>query len=179
MTCGSGIKISNQQGTLTDGRVVAVKKLSVASHQGKSQFVAEIATISAVQHRNLVKLYGCCIEGDKRLLVYEYLENNNLEQALFGKTNLFLDCGYLAPEYAMRGHLTEKLMSLGLVWLLLKLLEEGDNPLNQDEIAKGYCSMIDLSSSQENDLQVICSDSSRKQFKFDHVFKPEDNQGRK
>ncbi|KAK1372797.1 hypothetical protein POM88_028990 [Heracleum sosnowskyi] len=122
--CGSGIKISNQQGTLTDGRVVAVKKLSVASHQGKSQFVAEIATISAVQHRNLVKLYGCCIEGDKRLLVYEYLENNNLEQALFGKTNLFLDCGYLAPEYAMRGHLTEKLMSLGLVWLLLKLLEE-------------------------------------------------------
>ncbi|KAK1352015.1 Kinesin motor domain-containing protein [Heracleum sosnowskyi] len=49
-------------------------------------------------------------------------------------------------------------------------------PLNQDEIAKGYCSVIDLSSYQENDLQVICSDSSRKQFKFDHVFKPEDSQ---
>ncbi|KAK3033138.1 hypothetical protein RJ639_036497, partial [Escallonia herrerae] len=71
-------------GTLDDGRVVAVKQLSVASHQGKSQFVAEIATISAVQHRNLVKLYGCCIEGDKRLLVYEYLENKSLDQALFG-----------------------------------------------------------------------------------------------
>lgn len=50
-------------------------------------------------------------------------------------------------------------------------------PLNQDEIAKGYSSVIDLSSSQENDLQVICSDSSKKQFKFDHVFKPEDSQG--
>ncbi|KAL8117057.1 hypothetical protein AgCh_023298 [Apium graveolens] len=49
-------------------------------------------------------------------------------------------------------------------------------PLNQDEIAKGYTSVIDLSSSQENDLQVICSDSSKKQFKFDHVFKPEDSQ---
>ena len=73
-----------QQGTLEDGRVIAVKQLSVTSHQGKSQFVAEIATISAVQHRNLVKLHGCCIEGDKRLLVYEYLENKSLDQALFG-----------------------------------------------------------------------------------------------
>lgn len=62
-----------------------MKQLSVASHQGKSQFVAEIATISAVQHRNLVKLYGCCIEADKRLLVYEFLENKSLDQALFGK----------------------------------------------------------------------------------------------
>lgn len=72
------------QGTLSDGRVVAVKQLSVASLQGKSQFVAEIATISAVQHCNLVKLYGYCIEGDKQLLVYEYLENKSLDQALFG-----------------------------------------------------------------------------------------------
>ena len=79
-----GLKWLNKQGTLSDGRLVAVKQLSVASHHGRSQFVAEIATISAVQHRNLVKLYGCCIEGDKRLLVYEYLENKSLDQALFG-----------------------------------------------------------------------------------------------
>ncbi|CAA2964542.1 probable LRR receptor-like serine threonine-kinase At1g56140 [Olea europaea subsp. europaea] len=76
------------RGTLEDGRVVAVKQLSIASHQGKSQFVAEIATISAVQHRNLVKLYGCCIEGDKRLLVYEYLENKSLDQVLFGSNEI-------------------------------------------------------------------------------------------
>lgn len=66
-----------------------MKQLSLASHQGKNQFVAEIATISAVQHRNLVKLYGCCIEGEKRLLVYEYLENRSLDQALFGKRITF------------------------------------------------------------------------------------------
>ncbi|XP_062168843.1 probable LRR receptor-like serine/threonine-protein kinase At1g56130 isoform X4 [Alnus glutinosa] len=71
------------KGTLDDGRVIAVKQLSVASHQGKNQFITEIATISAVQHRNLVKLYGCCIEGDQRLLVYEFLENRSLDQALF------------------------------------------------------------------------------------------------
>lgn len=69
---------------LNDGRVIAVKQLSIASLQGKSEFESEIATISAVQHRNLVKLYGFCIEGEKRLLVYEYLENKSLDQALFG-----------------------------------------------------------------------------------------------
>lgn len=67
-----------------------MKQLSVASHQGKSQFVAEIATISAVQHRNLVKLYGCCYEGAQRILVYEYLENNSLDQALFGMRMSFM-----------------------------------------------------------------------------------------
>lgn len=64
---------------------MAVKQLSVASNHGRSQFVAEIATISVVQHRNLVKLHGCCVEGDRRILAYEYLENSSLDRALFGK----------------------------------------------------------------------------------------------
>ncbi|XP_058070903.1 probable LRR receptor-like serine/threonine-protein kinase At1g56130 [Magnolia sinica] len=79
------------KGKLLDGRIVAVKQLSVVSHQGNNQFVAEIATISAVQQRNLVKLYGCCIEGVNQLLVYEYLENKSLDQALFGESTLHLD----------------------------------------------------------------------------------------
>ncbi|CAL5378872.1 unnamed protein product [Camellia sinensis] len=49
-------------------------------------------------------------------------------------------------------------------------------PLNQDEIASGSSSIVDFDSSHENELNTICSDSSKKQFKFDHVFKPEDNQ---
>ena len=72
------------QGTLLDGRAIAVKDLMVASQQGKSQFIAEIATISAVQHRNLVTLHGFCIKENKRLLVYECLENKSLDHALFG-----------------------------------------------------------------------------------------------
>ncbi|KAI3844307.1 hypothetical protein MKW92_027573, partial [Papaver armeniacum] len=80
---GEGGFGSVYKGTLSDGRAVAVKQLSVTSRQGKIQFVAEISTISSVQHRNLVKLYGCCIEGTNRLLVYEYLEHRSLDQALF------------------------------------------------------------------------------------------------
>ncbi|KAK8664512.1 hypothetical protein V6N13_084298 [Hibiscus sabdariffa] len=71
-----------------DGRVVAVKQLSTASNHGKSQFIAEVSTISAVQHRNLVKLLGYCIKDKRHLLVYEYLENKSLDQALFGMISL-------------------------------------------------------------------------------------------
>ena len=84
MYCSFNWSVFTLQGTIPDGRIVAVKQLSAASQHGKNQFVAEIAIISAVQHRNLVKLYGCCIEGDQRLLVYEYLENRSLDYALFG-----------------------------------------------------------------------------------------------
>lgn len=50
-------------------------------------------------------------------------------------------------------------------------------PLKVDEITKGSTSVVDFDSSQENELQIIGPDSSRKQFKFDHVFRPEDDQG--
>ncbi|KAH7545619.1 hypothetical protein FEM48_Zijuj01G0112700 [Ziziphus jujuba var. spinosa] len=112
-------------GTLSDGRVVAVKQLSVASHQGKNQFINEIDTISAVQHRNLVKLYGCCIEGNRRILVYEYLENKSVDQAIF------------APEYAMRGHLTEKADVFGFGVVALEILSgrpNSDNSLDDEKI---------------------------------------------
>ncbi|CAL8151044.1 unnamed protein product [Prunus armeniaca] len=136
------------KGALSDGRFVAVKQLSVASHQGKSQFVTEIPTISEVQHRNLVKFYGCCIEGSHRILVYEYLENKSLDHALFElsprisdfgwaklcddeKTHLSTrvagTIGYLTPEYAMCGHLTEKADVFGFGVVALKILSGRPN----------------------------------------------------
>ncbi|KAL3508791.1 hypothetical protein ACH5RR_028192 [Cinchona calisaya] len=178
------------KGVLSDGTVIAVKQLSSKSKQGNREFVNEIGMISALQHPNLVKLYGCCIEGNQLLLIYEYLENNCLARALFGKkeqllhldwktrmkiclgiarglaylheesrlkivhrdikaTNVLLDkdlnakisdfglakldeeenthistrvagtIGYMAPEYAMRGYLTDKadVYSFGIVAL--------------------------------------------------------------
>ncbi|XP_023541191.1 probable LRR receptor-like serine/threonine-protein kinase RFK1 [Cucurbita pepo subsp. pepo] len=72
------------KGQLADGTVVAIKQLSSKSKQGNREFLNEIGVISYLQHPNLVKLLGCCIEGDQLLLVYEHLENNCLARALFG-----------------------------------------------------------------------------------------------
>ena len=76
------------QGTLLDGTIIAVKQLSSKSKQGNREFVNEIGMISGLQHLNLVRLYGRCIEQNQLLLVYEYMENNSLEHALFGKLKL-------------------------------------------------------------------------------------------
>ncbi|XP_042403707.1 probable LRR receptor-like serine/threonine-protein kinase At1g56140 [Zingiber officinale] len=194
------------KGLLPDGRAIGVKQLATTSHQGRGQFLTEIATISAVQHRNLVKLYGCCVEEDKRILVYEYLENKSLDQAIFGKSSLHLDwpkrfdvligvarglaylheesrvrivhrdvkasnilldadlnpkisdfglaklyddkmthintrvagtIGYLAPEYAMRGHLTEKADVFAYGVLALEIVSgrpNSDESLEHDKV---------------------------------------------
>ncbi|KAK6934122.1 Serine-threonine/tyrosine-protein kinase, catalytic domain [Dillenia turbinata] len=105
------------KGVLSDGSVIAVKQLSSKSKQGNREFVNEIGMISALQHPNLVRLYGCCIEGNQLLLIYEYMENNCLARALFG--TYLAKLGYMAPEYAMRGYLTDKadVYSFGVVLL--------------------------------------------------------------
>ncbi|EFJ17430.1 hypothetical protein SELMODRAFT_114843, partial [Selaginella moellendorffii] len=72
------------KGYLPDGSEVAIKKLTVTSKHGELQFLNEVKAISNVQHRNLVRLLGCSTEGTERLLVYELLKNNSLENALFG-----------------------------------------------------------------------------------------------
>ncbi|XP_013751356.2 probable LRR receptor-like serine/threonine-protein kinase At1g53420 [Brassica napus] len=81
------------KGKLPDGTIIAVKQLSTGSKQGNREFLNEIGMITALHHPNLVKLYGCCVEGDQLLLVYEYVENNCLARALFGpqETQLRLD----------------------------------------------------------------------------------------
>ncbi|KAL3733932.1 hypothetical protein ACJRO7_023308 [Eucalyptus globulus] len=187
---GEGGFGSVYKGLLSDGTTIAVKQLSSKSKQGNREFVTELGMISALQHPHLVKLYGCCIEGNQLLLVYQYMENNSLARALFGPeefqlkldwgtrhkicvgiarglaylheesrlkivhrdikaTNILLDkdlnskisdfglakldeednthistkiagtYGYMAPEYAMRGYLTDKadIYSFGVVAL--------------------------------------------------------------
>ncbi|KAI3926799.1 hypothetical protein MKW92_010884 [Papaver armeniacum] len=72
------------KGLRPDGSLIAVKQLSAMSKQGNREFVNEIGIISALQHPNLVKLFGCCVEGNQLLVIYEYMENNSLARALYG-----------------------------------------------------------------------------------------------
>ncbi|KAL3737438.1 hypothetical protein ACJRO7_026237 [Eucalyptus globulus] len=114
-----------ESGTLDDGRVIAIKQLSVISHQGKNQFVIELATISAVQHHNLVKSIArglAYIHEESRLkIVHRDVKASNilLDSDLtpkisdFGLAKLYDDkkthisTRWIPCSYAMRGHLTE------------------------------------------------------------------------
>ncbi|KAK6132653.1 hypothetical protein DH2020_033605 [Rehmannia glutinosa] len=79
---GAGGFGSVYKGKLNDGTLAAIKVLSAQSEQGVREFLNEIVAISGLEHANLVKLYGCCTEGEQRILVYGYLENNSLAQTL-------------------------------------------------------------------------------------------------
>ncbi|PQM39354.1 hypothetical protein Pyn_07492 [Prunus yedoensis var. nudiflora] len=223
---GEGGFGSVYKGLLSDGTVIAVKQLSSKSKQGNREFVNEIGMISALQHPHLVKLHGCCIEGNQLLLVYEYMENNSLARALFGPeesqlkldwptrhkicvgiarglaylheesrlkvvhrdikaTNVLLDknltpkisdfglakldeednthistriagtYGYMAPEYAMRGYLTDKADVYSFGILVLEIASGRNNTtyrgkensfylLDWAQLLKGQGNLLDL-----------------------------------
>ncbi|TXG69057.1 hypothetical protein EZV62_003992 [Acer yangbiense] len=160
------------KGVLSNGKVVAIKKLKAESGQGEREFQAEIDFINRVHHRHLVSLVGYCMSGDQRLLVYEFVPNKTLEFHLHGQpkiihrdikaANILIDdnfeakvadfglakfsldtdthvstrvmgtFGYLAPEYASSGKLTEKSDTFSFGVLLLELIT-GHRPFDKND----------------------------------------------
>ncbi|TVU16899.1 hypothetical protein EJB05_32902, partial [Eragrostis curvula] len=82
------------KGVLSEGLEIAVKRLALSSGQGLEELKTELVFVANLQHKNLVRLIGVCLEQDEKLLVYEYMPNRSLDTILFdSQRNKDLDWG--------------------------------------------------------------------------------------
>ncbi|MED6182508.1 hypothetical protein PIB30_029128 [Stylosanthes scabra] len=107
---GKGGYGSVYKGVLANGTEIAVKRLSENSDQGLQEFKTEVQLIAKLQHRNLVKLLGCCIQQEEKLLIYELMPNRSLDYFIFD------DARRKLLDWAKRFHIIRG-TARGLVYL--------------------------------------------------------------